>query len=521
MSLLVHKTSYENAKHNVVPGDLKLPTENWSGGQFNSFNYANFFADGEISLFTVTGTYDWNKPFDEATESLFEFWTLKQNKWEKRESAFVDNFVGSMQVGKALVADFNGDGIPDIFVANNGFDRPPFPGERNNIVLSQGNGKFLVRYATTDVDYFHGASAVDLDFDGDIDVVAVGGGTSLEGIYTFLNDGSGNFAKGDNNFFSIPLPSTLYYTIEFIDVNDDGAPDLFLGGNEDDGAATLLLLNPGNFDFSRVNPIVIPEVPNGGIVLDFLVTNTIDGKDVWVLRTSGGDALSADDPNYYQSTVLQKFSLPSLESSIVYNKRGDWTKWIFANSKNGQTFIAGQTFDTRHGNGQNLFQFESDKLISNVGGYGIDLFTGGAEPDIIVGNSGNNIITGGGRADVLTGMGGVNTFKVALKDTLLTGFDHITDFAIGTDVIDAPLPVGKENLKQLGIAKSLDRKGISKILTKKTFTANGAATFTYGTGGAARTFLALNDNRSGFQSTNDAIIEITGFSGNLTDLSVF
>jgi hypothetical protein len=283
----------------------------------------------------------------------------------------------------------------------------------------------------------------------------------------------------------------------------------------------LFFLNPGNFDFSRVSPIVIPAVPGEGVVLDFLATNTIDGIDIWVLRTSSGNALSADDANYYQSTVLQYFSLPSLASSLVYNKRGDWTKWIFAHSKNRQTFIAGQTFITRHGNGQILHQFESDKLISNVGGYGIDLFTGGAEPDIIAGNSGNNIIIGGGRADVLTGMGGVNTFKVALKDTLLSGFDHITDFVIGTDIIDAPLPIGKESLKQLGAVRSLNQRDISKILTKKTFTANGAATFTYDSGGAARTFLAVNDNRSGFQRANDAIIEITGFSGNLTDLSVF
>jgi hypothetical protein len=516
MSLLVHKTSYENAKHNVVPGDAGFPK-----GVFSSFGYGNFFADGKISLFTVTGTYDWNKPFSEATESLFEFWTLDQNKWKKKENVFIDDFVGSIHGRKSLVADFNGDSIPDIFVANHGYDKPPFPGERNNIVLSQGSGKFLVRHASPEVDFFHGASAVDLDLDGDIDVAAVTGGTGLQTIYTFLNDGSGNFTKGDNNLFSIPLPSTLYYTIEFIDLNNDGAPDLFLGGNEDDGAATLLFLNPGNFDFSRVSPIVIPAVPGEGGVLDFLATNTIDGKDIWVLRTSVGEGA------FYQSTVLQKFSLPSLSSEIVFDEHdGAWIPWIFAHSKNGQTFITSQGPGSEKNNYQMesdklLYQFESYNSISTVGGYGIDLFTGGDGADTIVGNSGNNIITGGGGADVLTGMGGVNTFKVTLKDTLLSGFDHITDFVIGTDVIDAPLPVGKESLKQLGAVRSLDQRGISKILSKKIFTANGAATFTYGSGGAVRTFLALNDNKSGFSRANDAIIEITGFSGNLTDLSVF
>ena len=341
MSLLVHKTSYENAKHNVVPGDTGFPE-----GVFSSFGYGNFFADGEISLFTVTSTYDWNKPFNEATESLFEFWTLSQNKWKKKENVFIDDFAGPIHDRKALVADFNGDSIPDVFVSNHGYDKPPFPGERNHIVLSQGNGKFLVRHASPEVDFFHGASAVDLDFDGDIDVAAVTGGSGLQTIYTFFNDGSGNFSKHDNNSFSIQLPSTLYYSIEFIDVNNDGLADLLLGGHEYEGAETLLFLNPGNFVFSNVNPIAISPVPGEGVVLDFLVTNTIEGKDLWILRTSGGDG------TFYQSTVLQKFSLPSLSSEIVYNERnGAWTPWIFSDSKNGKRSITSA-------DGNNLFEFD-------------------------------------------------------------------------------------------------------------------------------------------------------------------
>jgi hypothetical protein len=35
-----------------------------------------------------------------------------------------------------------------------------------------------------------------------------------------------------------------------------------------------------------------------------------------------------------------------------------------------------------------------------------------------------------------------------------------------------------------------------------------------------RTFLAINDSIAGFQQDKDAIIEITGFSGKLTDLAI-
>jgi hypothetical protein len=36
-----------------------------------------------------------------------------------------------------------------------------------------------------------------------------------------------------------------------------------------------------------------------------------------------------------------------------------------------------------------------------------------------------------------------------------------------------------------------------------------------------RTFLALNDSNAGFAASTDAILEITGFSGNLDNLQVF
>ncbi|MEH1900379.1 bluetail domain-containing putative surface protein [Nostoc sp.] len=50
--------------------------------------------------------------------------------------------------------------------------------------------------------------------------------------------------------------------------------------------------------------------------------------------------------------------------------------------------------------------------------------------------------------------------------------------------------------------------------------ARGAATFTFGTGNNRQTFLALNDNINGFSALTDAVIEITGYKGNLTNLAI-
>lgn len=48
---------------------------------------------------------------------------------------------------KTVIADFNNDGRPDIFVGDHGYDGPPRPGFRNTLVLSTEGGE--LRDATT------------------------------------------------------------------------------------------------------------------------------------------------------------------------------------------------------------------------------------------------------------------------------------------------------------------------------------------------------------------------------------
>ncbi len=98
--------------------------------------------------------------------------------------------------------------------------------------------------------------------------------------------------------------------------------------------------------------------------------------------------------------------------------------------------------------------------------------------------------------------------------------DRTLNLAIGTDAIDSTVAVTAGNLRELGTVSALTQAGVSAFLTTSDFVANGAATFTFGTGTGARTFLALNDGNAGFSGTADAVIEITGFSGALTSLAV-
>lgn len=150
-----------------------------------------------------------------------------------------------------------------------------------------------------------------------------------------------------------------------------------------------------------------------------------------------------------------------------------------------------------------------------------DGFLGDDRPNILRGGSEINTITGLGNADTLTGGAGADTFRyLDLKDSVLASFDRITDFVTGLDLIDAPNPVAAENIKHLGAAPAFTQQGIGAVLTSGIFQASRAATFTAQIGGTTRTFLAINDGISGFDATQDAVIEITGYAGRLTHISI-
>ncbi|MCP9880818.1 hypothetical protein KBY74_13325 [Cyanobium sp. A1C-AMD] len=146
--------------------------------------------------------------------------------------------------------------------------------------------------------------------------------------------------------------------------------------------------------------------------------------------------------------------------------------------------------------------------------------TGNTLNNTLSGNEASNVLVGGDGADVLTGLGGADTLRFALTESRLASLDRITDFAIGTDILDGPTDVSTENTKELGTVATLNQKGISALLTRAIFGANQAATFTFVSGSSTRTFLALNDGTTGFSSTSDGLIEITGYSGALTSLAI-
>ena len=74
---------------------------------------------------------------------------------------------------KIIVADFNGDSWPDIFIVDFGLDVPPFTGSYDWLLLSDGTGHLVYQSAFAPIDIVglhHAATAGAIDRSGYIDI---------------------------------------------------------------------------------------------------------------------------------------------------------------------------------------------------------------------------------------------------------------------------------------------------------------------------------------------------------------
>lgn len=182
---------------------------------------------------------------------------------------------------------------------------------------------------------------------------------------------------------------------------------------------------------------------------------------------------------------------------------------------------ASRSVSTTNSTNLDFIEFVGIEHFTVTGTSKNDNLFGANGDDIINGGAGNDMIRGGGGRDLLTGGSGADTFQYqSLRDSLLSNYDVITDLEIGVDFIDAPRAISAAQIRKLGNVSALNETAIQQVLTPTNFTSNGASTFRFRDGLIDRTFLAINDNRAGFTASTDSIIEITGFRGNLNNLSL-
>lgn len=221
-----------------------------------------------------------------------------------------------MEPREIVLIDFNGDQITDIFVADQGYDRDPWSGYQNTLILSTPDGKLID--ATSNLpqqsDQTHSATTADIDGDGDNDLFIGnmgGGGVSPQ---IWLNNGSGEFVIANNILPSdhTNLSRNWYTTAEFVDINNDKFPDLIMGQGDPDRNSHVLL-NDGSSKFSEVEIPLPPSyfAPNQNVVdispgdingdgyQDLLLVDTdgqtYNGWHIQVLINNHGDGTFSDE----------------------------------------------------------------------------------------------------------------------------------------------------------------------------------------------------------------------------------
>lgn len=188
-------------------------------------NYVDFTVRGNKRCYAPTGEPDYCSPsnYRPLPDRLFR--NEGQGRWvEVTQSSGISASYGP---GLGVIgADFNGDGLLDIYVANDGTE--------NLLWINRGDGSFEEVGLLAGVAYSQdglpqggmGVAAGDIDADGDEDLIVTN--LTMEGSTLYENDGRGFFHDASRDF-GLHGPSFLStgFGVQWFDYDNDGWLDLF------------------------------------------------------------------------------------------------------------------------------------------------------------------------------------------------------------------------------------------------------------------------------------------------------
>ncbi len=313
--------------------------DNWSA------SWGDYDNDGYPDLFITT-----NDP--KQPNALYHY-NNGIGKFERVQTApFSDDAAASLS---STWGDYDNDGDLDLYVANN-------IGYENFLYRNEGGGSFtkiLNDPIVTDLGYSHGASWVDYDNDGYLDMfVATYWETAFNQLYH--NNGDGTFSKVTNN--EIVNEASRSVSGAWGDYNNDGLQDLFVANTG--GQHNSLYLNLGGGQFERITTGAI--VNDGGSSvgaswgdydndgdLDLFVANA--GNEPCFLYKNNGDG-----------------SFAKITNGPVVTDRGDahgsaWADWD--NDGDLDLFVArdGRNSSLYRNDGSDIFTAISNQITTNVG----------------------------------------------------------------------------------------------------------------------------------------------------------
>jgi hypothetical protein len=278
------------------------------------------------------------------------------------------------------VGDFNGDGIPDLAMAN-------YSSGTVTILLGQGNGMFLQAVNSPVPAGAEPSSVVVGDFneDGipDLAVANYGDGT----VTILLGNGNGTFTQAANSPLTVGSgPSS----IAAADFNGDGIPDLAVANVSGNTISILLGNGDGTFTQAANSPLTVGNGPlsvavgdfNGNGIPDLAVANAIDST-VMILMGNG-------DGTFAQATNSPVPVGAEPSSIVVADFNGDGVPDLAVAN------YGSNTLTILLGNGGGTFTQAANSPVT-VGSGSISVaagdFNGDGVPDLAVVNYGQNTLT--------------------------------------------------------------------------------------------------------------------------------
>lgn len=344
-------SSYKNAKAEYFPLiDIDKYFNAWNSpvrldktlDQYELFLHdlavADFLQNGTATII-ASSTYLFsdeivNAPGFIPKEGRVFFFVYENDAWVSK-SHLISGNAGCIHPRKPVIADFNNDGFPDVLFACHGFDRyvehlpVEYLTESQLLVLSDGHGNFNVsKMPNTEGTYGHGATADDIDGDGNIDIIIADFKNEKSPIRFFIGHGDGTFTEGANRLPLAPLYNgttynmNAYFTVESIDIG--GKKALLIGGTEsikkefDLHGATPTAIYFNNSGMYTDIPIVIPSIERvnnkANIVLDFL----LDKDNLYIMRAMA---------EYSMPSSIQRLNLSTMETEFCQDSA--YLTWIF------------------------------------------------------------------------------------------------------------------------------------------------------------------------------------------------
>ena len=215
---------------------------------------------------------------------------------------------GINYVPRIFVADFNRDGIDDIFALDFGYDAPPFPGGQNSLFTSL-NGKLLDSSSTLPqrLSQGHGASIGDVNNDGFPDLLVNNlNDRTGHAVDLYINDGTGKLVLSTGRIPASlnPLPYAPGHTwSQMLDVNGDGSIDIILGSWDANASPSVVMLNDGKGNFTNAATFALPDsgvTKQVALQIKSIDLNRDNLPDLVISYTNGGT-----HSEFYSTPYLQ------------------------------------------------------------------------------------------------------------------------------------------------------------------------------------------------------------------------